>query len=287
MKTCIVTCLNNRPHISRILFDTWKRLDVTGTVISIAAAVTEDEDARLCEKYKVPFVQVENVAGAKWNAALKLAMSDPRHTHFLIMGDDDSLSLDGYNRLFRAASQGEHYVGFKSNGFYDMLSGKAMTHTQPYQANKLIGAGRLISRFAIESVTDKCIISWRRDYMSYHPGDEIEISRRSGEYLQGYNHAKVKENVQRDFWNPVLRKGLDNDSEMRLVMAGFAPVAVDDGRIHVTDFKSKPEDNIWPYSHLEQKLRCYPCEKNKVLWYLSQKELDYIYNAVAHSGKFG
>lgn len=279
MKVCIVTCFNRRPAISRILLHTWQRLKAqTVYPLDLVAAVTDQVDIDLCEEYGIRFIVHENIPGAKWNAALSLAMETGADA-YLIMGDDDSISTEGYQRLILAMQQGYHYAGFKNNYFCDLLSGKAMQHTQPYVANKLIGCGRMLSRIAVETAIDKAIISWRKNYLTYQPGDEIEVSRRTADYLQGYNQAKVKEYVKRDLWRPELKSGLDNDSEMRLVMHGIVPVCVDSGGIHVTDFKSVPTANIWPYSILEQK--CKPCGKDAAMWYMSQQERDYIYGAVS------
>ena len=275
MNITIVTCFNRRPAVSRILINTWIRLkhELPEHDINLVAGVTDDEDADLCDQYGLQYVRHDNIPGAKWNAAFTLAMSNDPDA-YLIMGDDDSISTDGFRLLVYAINLGGNYAGFKSNYFYDLRAHKAMYHVQPFVANKLIGCGRMLSRFAVHTITRRAIISWRKQYMGHQVGDEINISLRSAEYLQGYQYAKIKSHVDGVIFTPHLKQGLDHDSEMRMVMSGITPVNCDHGKIHVTDFKSKVTSNIWPYPTLQPK--CKECSPNDATWYLSEGEREYI-----------
>ena len=270
----IVSAMNNRPKISRILINTHKRLQAdVNDDIGFFVGVTEQCDIDLCEQHGVSYVIQPNDPRQKFNAALAMAY-DKGYDAFLIMGDDDSISTDGFIFARDAIESGAQYVGFKKNYFCDLLRHKSMMHTQPYVVDKLIGAGRMLSRFAVESLTRRAVISWRKVHLHYQLGDEIEVSERTAEYLQGYGYAKIKERKQGALWQPGRARGLDHDSELHLVMNGFTPIAVDDKRIHITDFKSNPQANIWSYSILEEKCRVVKYED--AMWFLSEEELSYI-----------
>lgn len=274
MRVTIISAFNKRPAISRILINTHKRLCADlNDEIGFCVAVTEQCDVDLCEQFGLTYIIQPNDPRQKFNAALTLAY-EQGYDAFLIMGDDDSISTDGFNLVRNAIASGAQYAGFKSNYFCDILRKKAMKHTQPYVANKLIGAGRMLSRFAVEAMMRRAVISWRKTHLHYQLGDEIEVSERTAEYLQGYGYAKIKERKMGALWQAGRPRGLDHDSELNLVMNGFAPIAVDDKRIHISDFKSNPQVNIWSYSILEEK--CRVVHYNEPMWFMSEEERTYI-----------
>lgn len=269
-KPVIVTCLNNRSAVSEILMLCAKRLGV-----DVYAAYTETSDLLLLDQYGATSVQHPNMPGAKWNAALKLALQSDA-THFLIMGDDDSLSSDGFIRLCDRAERGADYVGFKANGYYDLATGKAMTHEYHYKCDKLIGAGRMISRRAIEATCYAETVLIKREGLPGRcmiKGEHATLHPEVAKYLNGYGYTVTEiPATYIGLWPDNKKQGLDHASELRLVMSGFVPKAVDNGRIHVTDFKSSV--NIWPYSILERK--CKDASADDVIWWLNDEERELI-----------
>lgn len=279
MRIAVITCLNDRPEISQIFMNTLRRDDgMSFPVWYTYAAVSCQSDAELCLKYGVVPVRVDNTtAGQKWNTVLNYALEKSEATHFLILADDDSISIDGIKILTKSASEGNTYVGFKKNYFVDTLTGKAHIHEQQYQANKLCGAGCLISRKAIMDACDmveiNVIITIETPQKTWLPGKHI-VSRSVGEYLEGYKgYARIIGGQWQNLW-PSKGNGLDHAREMRLVMAGHPPVAVDDDRVHVTDFKSAK--NIWSYEAVRDKFRGPESTVEEAMWFMSESEKDYV-----------
>jgi hypothetical protein len=270
--TAIIFAMNNRPIQSRLFMLGLERLRPHFNLRAFAA-VTEEEDCHLCDEFNVDCIGVPNNPADKFNTVLRLAFQNGAQS-FIIMGDDDCLSVEGLNHLMDAVRHHD-YAGFKTNGFYDLHTGKAMKHTQPYHVAKLTGAGRIISRRAIERVCDHVEVEVKKDVFDHHVGKRVTMARNVAEYLQGYqSHVVIKDYKWQNLWPEGLKRSLDHASEMKLVAHGITPHEIVSDRIHVTDFKATPSDNIWPYSIIEQK--CSPVDPDKVLWFLGDEEREYI-----------
>jgi len=268
----IIFAMNNRPVQSRLFMLGLERLRPHFNLRPFAA-VTEQTDIDLCQEFEVDHVIEPNNPADKFNEVLKWAYEEGAQS-FIIMGDDDCLSVAGLHHLMDAVRHHD-YAGFKTNGFYDLYTGKAMKHTQPYHVAKLCGAGRIISRQAIERVCDHVEVEVKKDFWAYTVGQRVTMPRNVAEYLQGYqSHVVIKDYKWQNLWPEGLKKSLDHASEMKLVAHGITPYEIISYRIHVTDFKATPSDNIWPYSIIEQK--CSPVDAEKVLWFLGDAERDYI-----------
>jgi hypothetical protein len=268
----IIFAMNNRPVQSRLFMLGLKRLNRFLDVRAFAT-LTEKVDLDLCHEFNIECMIVPNNPADKFNAALKMAYEQGAQS-FIIMGDDDCLSVAGLHYLIDAIKYHD-YAGFKTNGFYDLHTGKAMKHTQPYHVAKLTGAGRIVSRHAIERVCDHVEVEVKKDFQGYTVGQRVTMPRNVAEYLQGYqSHVVIKDYKWQNLWPEGLKRSLDHASEMKLVAHGITPHEIVTEKIHVTDFKATPSDNIWPYSIIEQK--CSPVDPDKVLWFLCDEEREYI-----------
>lgn len=269
IKICIVTALNERPKVSRIMLMCADRLG-----LDVIAGTHTVEDYALVESYgQIAINFRENHPAEKFSRVLFHAVTDDRKfTHFLIMGDDDSLSTQGLCLLMDAAEKGIDYCGFRRNGYLHVKSWNASHHRYNYKCDKLIGAGRLLSRKAVEATTNFAEVLMTRDFMEYKQGQKYTIRKDIAEYMEGYHYAKITLPwIARGLWDVKRRNGLDDYSEKKLVAAGFIPVAVDDDRIHVTDFKVM--NNIWQFDMIRNTK---PINHDEVLWFLDKVELEYI-----------
>ena len=269
---CIVTCLNGRSRVSELVLLCARRLGVP-----VVAAYTESETADYLllssDENVVGIVTLEkNRPGEKWNAALKSAYEHTDYfSHFIIMGDDDVLTNEGFNRLEKYSHL--DYIGFRRNCYYELSTGRAMIHTNRHE-NKLIGAGRMISRRAIRQTCEREIVEISREGLPgqcMYKGTQYSFPTDCAEYLKGYGYAK--DCIGSGFtglWPNDKKSGLDHASELLLVVNGFAPVAVDRNHddIYLIDFKS--DKNIWPYSILEDK--CKPYYAQTIIDQLSDDE---------------
>lgn len=277
MRIALITCLNNRPHISRILMHTFARLNREVCEVIGIACVHTPQDEALCRKYGIRPVLVDhNNAGEKWNTALSTAL-EINASHVFIMGDDDSISSEGFAMLVKAAENGEDYVGFKSIHYIDTMSDEALTFTYPFSGNKLIGCGAMISRKAIEKSTNLARIKITRgnadQYFNLGQSTNMILPFHIAEYIDGYDRGKVYERIHAPLWPPK-GNGLDHAREMRLVMCGFPPLALNDGRVHLADFKSNV--NIWPFDRIKLKYKGPSVDKKSAMWFLSEYEIAYI-----------
>lgn len=277
MKVAILTCVNDRPHISPLIFECYKRLRLKYDVSLIVGYTSNADSVMLSAWQSDDHVHavgpIENRTGKKFNEVLRYALqSSSDFGRFLIMGDDDSISSEGYLKLWMEGWR--LYAGFNENAYVDCRLGTAMMHKYTC-ASKLIGAGRMITRKALEGVVYKQEIVLRKDYDDGHTvikkNERRMVSKSVAEYMHCYGYAKPIGELQYEgLWPDRYRQSLDHASELKLVMHGVVPYAIPfDGRIHVTDFKT-PEHNIWPYSILESK--CAKMSYEDATWFLSDEE---------------
>ena len=281
----IITAVNDRRHISPLIFECFKRLSEKFGDLALIVAYTSDEDGAMVQQWAVehphvhPVGPIRNVAGIKFDIALKYAYdSVSNFDGFIIMGDDDSISSDYYHLI---TSFGYDYAGTNTCGFLDVKSGQAMRHEYSTE-NKLIGAGRYISREAIRHTCIETKVRFIREChlsgKSYN-ADSIEVvTNDAATYLVDERQAKL---MHRDKWVGLWRhegkRALDHMSEVKLVVNGFVPVPFNTEEIHVTDCKSyagESPTNIWPYSILEKKCKSITFEQ--ATWFMNDAELKII-----------
>lgn len=89
--------------------------------------------------------------GAKHNSALSLALSDPWDAA-MMLPSDDFIDPRWVRDAAQAIASGAHYVMPWRCGIYDTASGRAMTLTCKDHGARKYGAGRAVSRRAIEAV---------------------------------------------------------------------------------------------------------------------------------------
>ena len=242
--------------------------------LDVVACVHDSDDGALVKEYmQTMTVHSRNEPAEKWSNALMTAyFSDNNYTHFLLMGDDDSLSNEGLFLLMDEADKGTDYCGFRKNGFVDVKDRKYATHEYTFRCDKLIGAGRLISRKALHATMFFSEISMTRDFGQWRQGSTQIIRQDVAEYICGYHYGKMlRSTIYVPMWDVNRRNGLDDYSEKKLVAAGFVPKAVDNDKIHITDFKV--ERNIWNFDILKGLKQSTELE---CTWFLSEFELNYI-----------
>lgn len=283
MKTAILTCVNDRRHISPLIFECYKRLKESFDVSLIVGLTSKEDEDMVRQWWQVdsgvhPVGRIENIPGKKWNTVLKYAYdSVSNFDNFLIMGDDDSISDELFAFAERSMQIG-HYFGVNKSAFVDCSTGKAMIETQK-MPNKLIGAGRMISRHAI---TQTCLrrhvkvsLDFRAGLTKYAQGTELMLPANVADYLIGYNKVQIESGIKFvGLWPDGAMRSLDHHSELNLVMNGFVPYGLQLDKIHVTDFKTTEGSNIWPYSILEN--RCKPCSFEDATWFMNERELEIV-----------
>lgn len=269
MNICIVTCLNERPHVSRIVLECAERLG-----LDLIAGCHDLIDIDLVDIYDQHFVLCDrNEPAEKWSNTLYYAFKHIHHyTHFLLMGDDDSLSTEGLFLLMDEAEKGSDHVGFKRNGYVDIATNRAAIHEYKYACDKLIGAGRMLSRDCVETMCCYSRIEMKRDFREWKQGSMVELPTKIAKYIVGYHYGKmIEENIYVPLWDVLRGNGLDDYAEKKLVSRGYPPKAVDDDRVHVTDFKLA--NNIWQFDIIKGKV---PCTMEECTWFLGVNEWKHL-----------
>ena len=282
----IITCVNDRRHISPLIFECFKRLSNEFNDLALIVGYTSPEDGEMVERWASehprvhPVGPIKNIAGLKFDTVLKYAyQSVSEFRGFLIMGDDNSISSDFYKTV--TTCFGYNYLGTNVNAYLDLATMKAMKHEYK-NPNKLIGAGRFISREAIQNTCFETKIIFNRELhiagQSYSGGMTLNVSNETADYLVAEKQAKI---MHRDkwigLWPHSAKTGLDHKSEMKLVSKDYVPISLNSQAIHVVDCKSysngKPT-NIWPYSILENK--CTPITFEEATWFMNENEINIL-----------
>lgn len=151
MKILCIASLFNRPEVSEVFITGMRRLG-----IDLFVSVSEPASRDLCKRLNVSYVEENNFPlGRKMNNTLKAAMN-LKWTHLMISGDDDLYTqsiLEMYEQY-----KYEPVIGFRSIYFIEPSSKRAMKFS--YTMEKTIGAGRLISRGAVEAMIKMCGSIW-------------------------------------------------------------------------------------------------------------------------------
>jgi len=109
MKLTLTTCMHQRAAVTRLFLMRFVKLkeycSTIGIDLSMASAVTkgDKESAALCDEFGVRYIPFENKPlGAKWNAAINLALSlgvNGEQHYIVITGDDDLISEKYFDLL--------------------------------------------------------------------------------------------------------------------------------------------------------------------------------------------
>lgn len=152
MKILCVTSLYNRPEVSEVFIAGMRRLG-----IGIFVSVSEPRSRDLCKRLDVPYIEENNFpVGRKLNNTLRAALKLD-WTHLMISGDDDVYTesiLEVYEQHKYQPS-----IGFKSLYFVHPSSQRSIKFSYTDRP-VTVGAGRLLCRWAVETVLRTCDGLW-------------------------------------------------------------------------------------------------------------------------------
>ena len=270
MKIHVLTCFFRRRDITKIYLEGIKRLskdfDIDYTFVS-----SEPEDTALLQELGYTTNVFENhPLSDKWQFGLNKAL-EKKWDYLLIMGSDDLLSNEGLGLLLNNS--------YSNKGFGDIMFYNSPTKEwayMKYEKARLIGAGRLISREAIENTMFRSTIHFKIDQsvagVKYKNYKDISVPLSTAEYLKNINFGKIVHNEKRVIWNKGLTKSLDHSSEMSLSLAGYPPYKVESDKVHLIDIKGEVVVTQW------QNLLKVSTLMDFDMWFLSDKEKDMIRN---------
>lgn len=244
-----------------------KEFNLSGTFVTSTA-----EDFELVRRYAphhFNVIQYENQpVSNKFNHGFFEAMKSD-WDYLLIIGSDDLLSNEGLQLLLDA---GRPYVGFGEMHIFG-----AETHEWrrfKYEEARLIGAGRLIAREALNSFVNRCTTYFRKDQelggIVYKAHEPFEISVDGAKYLESIGLVKhISKPYNLGLWENGLNRAMDNSSELRLLMKGYTPFKVISDKVHVVDVKT--DQNITSWSRFAD---VKPNDDPK--WFMSYEEREII-----------
>ena len=268
MKIELLTCFYKRKEITEIYLEGFKRLqkdfDIDYTFVA-----SEVEDSAFIREQGYNCLTFKNEPlSDKFNFGLNQALKK-NWDYLLIMGSDDLLSNEGLGLLL---DNSYSYKGFGDIQFYNSMSKEAI-HFK-YDKDRLIGAGRLVSREAVERVVFKTGVALRKTQMIgnevYSVRQEFLLPNSSAKYLDNIGYGKLGKNVVSALWNNGLKSGLDHSSEMSLALNGYTPYKVVSDKCHLIDIKS--DVNITQWFNLAKTGKKIEFDT----WFLSDKEKELI-----------
>jgi hypothetical protein len=270
MKIHLLTCFFRRRNITEIYLEGIKRLskdfDIDYTFVT-----SEDEDTRyLTEKGYETYVYENHPLSDKWQFGLNTALQK-KWDYLLIMGSDDLLSNEGLGLLLDNS--------YSNKGFGDIFFYNSPTKEwayMKYEKDRLIGAGRLISREAIENTMFRAKIQFKIDQsiagVGYKNYKDISVPLSTAKYLQNISFGKITGQENRVVWNQGLTRSLDHSSEMSLSLAGYPPHKIVSDKVHLVDIKGEVVVTQW------QNLLKVSTLTDFDMWFLSDKEKNMIKN---------
>lgn len=250
MKILIYTAMWERHQIANIFSIGIKRFindAPNGIECEVLAVCSTKEAVELCKKHEFHYIEADNKPlGKKWNKGLNYAINNLKFDYVLIMGDDDLISSEAWNYYEPYLNANIDYFGFNSIYFYDTIGKSCLEfqYKEKYE-HKLIGCGRMISRKAIVKAGYYTRVNMQVSHALMKKNTTIDIPTFQAIYLIGMNKSKLVQDIGFHLWNNVQNTGLDNESEMNLLMIGVTPISIKTDKPLMVDLKT--EFNIWKF----------------------------------------
>jgi len=253
-KVMIYTAMHGRHMVSRLWCEGVKRFiaeSPSNILCDVFVVVDDHPSERLCIEYGFDYGWHSNdYLGKKFNAGLKNIMEWYTFDYLLITGSDDLIFTHAWDAYLPCIERKQDYFGFESIYFYSVEREEAIrfSYASAGQPSRLVGCGRMISISALKNAVYYMKVQFRHDFhyagINYRVGDQAVFLSRIATYLCGAGHATPISN-HFGLWNDLQQHGMDNESEMRLIVAGYSPKVIFSDMPFMIDIKT--EENIWKY----------------------------------------
>lgn len=277
----------NRPAISEIFILSYLRVKKHfegRLIINLLAAVSDEESEKLCLKYNIPHIAHYNrPLGRKHNKMVLSAITFfQNYDYICLFGDDDIMSNELFELYLPFIESQIDYFGIKRSYVVDTATMNA-GYFEYSQDNKLTGCGRMFSNRAIEEtfmvvpvVTNRQI---KVNNMVVGVGENLFLPEKKAKYLAQLNFVTITGNSVFKMWDDDLEKGLDNNSELKLLFNGFTPVGISTDRPLITDIKSS--QNVWSFQSLKNHKMFFPSSVYEATSFFSMEEKKLLVNIFA------
>lgn len=267
MRILVFACVYGRPRITEIFSMGIERLKNAGHDVVPFTVCSADEDYDVCMSLSLNPVKAPNSPlGRKHNIGLEHAFSK-RFSHVLLMGSDNLISAEGLQMLIDA---NKNHVGFRKMIAVDTATRKTLIHEYEPKT-RMIGAGRLVSREALELTSRRTLFYPRNEgtrSATYSETGQV-FPVETAKHLERRHKGRTK-GLFTGAWDESLEKSLDNSLDTNLSLCGFPPYTLEPEKIHIIDIKS--HENIHQFGAMK-------VQEGKILpftgdygWFLSDAE---------------
>lgn len=251
----LLTAMHLRPAISELFCMSAADLVKTAAGkydITVCSLVSDPESEEVCNRYGINVIHTcQAPVGRKWNQGIEKVLARFEFDYLMQMGDDDVFSSCILDVYADAIKQNLPYFGLKQLYFLDGITGKAILFRYAYEANKLVGCGRMFRRDALERTGWRVIVTPRvnRTFMgvTLKRGIAISVPEYQADYLLGMKFGSVFKPRHFSLFRDDQMKGLDNESECCMLFNNYQPTVIETVMPLVTDVKS--DVNIWSFDH--------------------------------------
>lgn len=233
-----------------LLIAVWQRLDITELVykhlkkvlpdnVDVLIVGSEPDHKKLATKYKFQYCEYENKLGAKLNYALSVALKS-EWDYLMQIGSDDIIHPD----LFQEYKKyyGLPVFGIDKCYMHEHATGE--TKLFSYNREAILGAGRMISRHAIEQSSIcfevKPFIQLSDGTNNYHRNRVAKVPASIAKSWVKSGHAEmVNESITVQLWDPNAMRSMDSYSQKQLTLHGFNFTVMETEKVLLCDIKSE------------------------------------------------
>lgn len=257
MNVLIYTAMNERHKVSELWCRAIARFIAAapdGITCQVLAVISQPESEEILNHYGFQWVYEENKPlGRKFNTGLNYALGNINFDYLLLMGDDDLILPEAWIYYEPWMEAQLPYFGFRSLYFYSPAQRKAVLfdYINSAAANKLVGCGRMFHHLAIRRAAYVQSVKFSQPYnygtAIYPAHTMVQLPEYKARYFIGMKLAKAISEPVYQLWRPDQNSGLDNESEIKMLMNGFEPVVIETEEPLMIDVKTSK--NIWKFNN--------------------------------------
>ncbi len=215
---------------------------------SAFAVISEESMIPLCEKYGIDFLMFENdPVGMKKNAGLsKVTESD--FDYLIELGSDDLILNDLLDSYYPLMKSGEDFFGSRNLLLVDSTDGNS--RQLDWDGDYPQGLGRCMSKKLLSTFGDKVLVRMKTGLISddaiIPEGEDGFLSKQDADTFTKIDLAERVETIATFYLWDKINRGLDNNSNARIMKKGFKYKVIETPEPLMADIKS--DENIWAYN---------------------------------------
>jgi hypothetical protein len=268
MKVLFITCMYNRPKISKLYLLGLKRLNQIYP-LDVIVYCSDQESINLCEEFGVKHYFYKNLPlGEKHNDLFNQAIQFDAD-YIIHSGDDNVMSNELYLLCLEEFKKDKEYI--KTTGLYFYKGGKVLE----FHPKNTFGAFRafkvsMLKDLVSNSVTftDNVLIGGK----TYEQGYYHKLPNYKSEYYKEKNKVGNVTKLSLELYNNDINVGLDFSSESTLKEARVKETIIQTDKPQIIDFKSN--QNIWSFEKYYS--LCTDAKIEEIYRIIGEKEKEYL-----------